>query len=113
MKNLFSYGTLQIESVQLDVFGRTLLGNKDKLEKYVISKIKITDPKVIESSGTDIHPILIFTGNETDIVEGILLEVTNEELLSVDDYEVNDYKRTEVTFKSGKIGFVYLKNEMK
>ena len=111
MEKLFSYGTLQLENVQRDTFGRVLTGNKDILEKYVISKIKITDQKVIESSGTDIHPILEYTGNETDFVEGILFEVTQEELISADEYEVDDYKRTKVTFKSGKTGFVYLKNE--
>ena len=111
MEKLFSYGTLQLENVQRDTFGRVLTGNKDRLEKYVISKIKITDPKVIESSGTDIHPILECTGNETDFVEGTLFEVTDEDLISADEYEVDDYKRAEVTFKSGKTGFVYLKKE--
>ena len=86
MEKLFSYGTLQLENVQRDTFGRLLSGNKDILEKYIISKIKITDPKVIESSGTDIHPILEYTGNEADFVEGILFELTDEELIKADDY---------------------------
>ena len=80
MAKLFSYGTLQLESVQRDTFGRILIGNKDRLSEYIISKIKITDPKVIESSGTDIHPILEYTGNKTDFVEGTLFELTDEEL---------------------------------
>ncbi|MFT5749294.1 MAG: hypothetical protein ACI93S_000549, partial [Ancylomarina sp.] len=29
MVKLFSYGTLQFERVQLDTFGRILIGNKD------------------------------------------------------------------------------------
>jgi hypothetical protein len=111
MGKLFSYGTLQLESVQQDTFGRILNGNKDELVKYIVSKIKITDQKVIESSGTDIHPILKYTGNESDFVEGILFDLTDEELINADEYEVDDYKRAEVVFKSGKTGFVYLKNE--
>ena len=111
MERLFSYGTLQLENVQRDTFGKLLIGTKDKLDKYVLSEIKITDPRVIESSGTDVHPILEYTGNETDSVEGTLFELTHEELICADKYEVEDYVRTEVTFKSGKTGFVYLKNE--
>ncbi|MDG1902153.1 MAG: gamma-glutamylcyclotransferase [Bacteroidales bacterium] len=111
MERLFSYGTLQLENVQRDTFGKLLIGTKDKLEKYVLLEIKITNPKVIESSGTNIHPILQYTGNETDIVEGTLFELTHEELISADEYEVEDYIRTEVTFESGKTGFVYLKND--
>ena len=111
MAKLFSYGTLQLESVQRDTFGRILIGSKDKLVGYIVSKIKITDPKVIESSGTDIHPILKYTGNKTDFVEGTLFELTDEELINADKYEVDDYKRAELIFESGKTGFVYLKNE--
>ena len=110
MAKLFSYGTLQLESVQRDTFGRLLTGSKDALEKYTVSTIKITDLKVIESSGTDVHPTLKYTGNEFDIVEGTLFELSAEELLKADEYEVDYYKRDEVTFKSGTTAYVYLKN---
>ena len=113
MAKLFSYGTLQLDSVQRDTFRRLLTGSKDELVKYTVSKIKITDPKVIKSSGTDMHPILRYTGNESDIVTGTLFELSDEELIKADEYEVDDYKRDTVIFKSGKTGFVYLKNEEK
>jgi hypothetical protein len=108
MVKLFSYGTLQFERVQLDTFGRILIGNKDLLIKYKLSEIKITDPDVIKSSGTDMHPILEFTGKENDIVEGTLFELTDKELLDADSYEVDDYKRSELVFASGESAFVYL-----
>jgi hypothetical protein len=111
MAKLFSYGTLQLETVQLDTFGRLLKGNKDRLLGFTVSKLKITDPKVIKSSGTDIHPILEYTGNKKDFVEGVLFELTDEELLNADKYEVDDYKRSELIFESGETGFVYLKND--
>lgn len=81
--------------------------------KYVIEHIKITDQKVILSSGTDIHPTLKYTGNDLDAAEGMIFDLTNEELLKADKYEVDDYKREKVVFKSGKTDFVYLKNEKK
>jgi hypothetical protein len=109
MIKLFSYGTLQFERVQLDTFGRILTGKKDSLKKYVLSQIKITDPYVIKSSGTDMHPILEYTGDESDFVEGTVFELTKEELMQADSYEVDDYKRNELVFGSGDRAFVYLK----
>lgn len=111
MAKLFSYGTLQLDTVQLDTFGRLLKGNKDRLLGYTVTEIKITDPKVIKSSGTDIHPILEYTGNKEDFVESVLFDLTEEELLNADKYEVDDYKRAELIFESEKTGFVYLKND--
>ena len=102
MVKLFSYGTLQFERVQLDTFGRILRGKNDVLRNYTLSKIKITDPDVIKSSGTDMHPILEYTGNDKDFVEGTLFELTDEELLMADSYEVDDYKISELIFASGE-----------
>ena len=56
MEKLFSYGTLQMENVQKETFGRLLVGAKDVLLGYVLSEVKIKDKAVIEKSGTDIHP---------------------------------------------------------
>ncbi|MFT4646482.1 MAG: hypothetical protein ACI8ZX_002912 [Planctomycetota bacterium] len=57
------------------------------------------------------HPILKYTGNKTTIVEGTLFELTDKELISADEDEVGPYKHAVVTFKSGKTGFIYFKNE--
>ncbi|KXH84799.1 gamma-glutamylcyclotransferase family protein [Chryseobacterium kwangjuense] len=105
---LFSYGTLQKEQVQLETFGRLLEGEKDILTGYILETVEITDPEVLRKSGEKYHPILVFSGNSTDEVEGMLFEVTQEEILQADDYEVDDYKRIETVFKSGKTGFIYV-----
>lgn len=109
MQKLFSYGTLQLEQVQLDTFGRLLKGSKDVLTGFRINEIRITDPDVILSSGTDIHPILEYTGNEGDSVEGMIYELSEEEMLLADSYEVDDYERSEREFASGEKAYVYLK----
>ena len=108
---LFSYGTLQLEQVQLETFGRLLKGRKDILKNYRIRNLKITDPEVIKSSGTDIHPILEYTGCADDFVEGAIFELTDEELLKADRYEVGDYQRQSLKFESGVMAYVYLKRE--
>ena len=111
MNLLFSYGTLQLERVQLDTFGRLLKGRKDMLRNYRIRKLKITDPEVIKSSGTDIHPILEYTGCEDDFVEGTIYELTDNELQQADSYEVGDYQRKSLKFESGISAYVYLKRK--
>ncbi|NML57627.1 gamma-glutamylcyclotransferase family protein [Chryseobacterium cheonjiense] len=108
MPNLFSYGTLQKEQVQIETFGRILHGQKDVLTGYRLEMLEITDPEVLRKSNQKYHPILVFSGNPEDQVEGILFEVTDEEILQADEYEVDDYKRIEAVFRSGKSGFIYV-----
>ncbi|WP_047096060.1 gamma-glutamylcyclotransferase family protein [Chryseobacterium lactis] len=108
MPYLFSYGTLQKEKVQLETFGRILQGEKDALSGYKIDMLEITDPEVLRTSGEKYHPVLKFSGNEEDEVGGVLFEVTETEIIQADDYEVDDYKRIEVVFTSGKKGFIYV-----
>jgi gamma-glutamylcyclotransferase (GGCT)/AIG2-like uncharacterized protein YtfP len=108
MENLFSYGTLQMEHVQKDTFGRKLNGEKDVLIGYVLSEVEIQNEAVIKTSGTNIHPILKFTGKETDLVEGTVFEVTSSELSQADEYEVEEYIRVTGDFKSGQKAWVYV-----
>ncbi|MGH6908909.1 MAG: hypothetical protein ACREEG_01890, partial [Phenylobacterium sp.] len=52
---LFSYGTLQLERVQLSTFGRPLHGTPDAMVGYRLEPMEITDPEVIAISGANIH----------------------------------------------------------
>lgn len=108
MEKLFSYGTLQMKAVQTETFGRELTGKKDKLIGYILSDIKIKDEAVIKTSGTDIHPILKYTGGNSDIVEGTVFEVTSAELSQADEYEVEEYLRVKGKFQSGHKAWVYV-----
>lgn len=108
MEYLFSYGTLQLRSVQLANFGRELVGHPDKLLEYVVEQVEITDPRVLEESGQKYHPILKFTGSNANEVEGTIFEVTQEDLKKADLYEVSDYKRVSARLKSGINCWVYV-----
>ncbi|KIC61162.1 gamma-glutamylcyclotransferase family protein [Chryseobacterium taiwanense] len=108
MPQLFSYGTLQKEQVQIETFGRILKGEKETLTGYKLEMLEITDPEVLRKSNQKHHPILVFSGDMEDEVEGMLFEVTEDEILQADEYEVDDYKRIETVFKSGKSGFIYV-----
>jgi len=107
-EKLFSYGTLQHESVQLSTFGRRLEGAEDILTEYHLSQLEINDTKVIEKSGSATHPILIYTGNKLDEVKGVVFDVSAEELQQADEYEVKDYKRVSVKLQSGVTAWVYV-----
>lgn len=107
---LFSYGTLQKEKVQLSSFGRILKGAKDALPKYQLQQLKITDEEVLAKSEQAYHPIAVYTNNTNDVIEGIVFEISEEELLAADAYEVADYKRVAVMLSSGLEAWVYVKN---
>ena len=106
-QKLFSYGTLQLKNVQKETFGRNLSGKKDSLLRYKLESLKIKDLSVLEISETKTHPIIRLTGIGDDVVEGTVFEVSLDELLKADNYEVADYKRIEVVLKSGIKSWVY------
>ena len=107
-EKLFSYGTLQYESVQLSTFGRPLQGTHDILRGFQLSELKINNPDVVKTSGDAVHPILIHTGNETDTVKGMVFDITHEELQQADAYEVEEYKRVRVKLSSEVLAWVYV-----
>lgn len=104
---LFSYGTLRLESVQL-AFGRILSGQKDYLQRYRLTKVEIKDIDVLAKSGERYHPAAIPSQNGQDKIEGVVFEITPEELAIADDYEVDDYVRTAVRLESGKKAWIYI-----
>jgi len=68
-EKLFSYGTLQLEEVQLDTFGRKLDSTPDALPGYKLVTVTITDQDFVAKSGKADHRNLQFTGNASDLVE--------------------------------------------
>lgn len=108
MPYLFSYGTLQQESVQLASFGRILKGKPDALPGWRREMVEILDAEVFCLSGERCHPILV-PGDADDQIQGMVFEVSDEDLLRADAYEVADYKRIQARLKSGLEAFVYVR----
>ena len=109
MPFLFSYGTLQQESVQLSTFGRRLNGHRDDLIKFEQSSVRIEDPQVAATLAKTHHANVTFNGNENSRVPGMVFEITDAELASVDEYEVAFfYKRVAAMLASGKQAWVYV-----
>lgn len=107
-EHLFSYGTLQSESVQLATFNRKLEGKPDVLPGYVLTKIEITDPEVVAKTGDTHYRNIRYTGVSTDLIHGTVFKVSKTELEQADAYEEDAYyKRVQVELRSGTNAWVY------
>jgi gamma-glutamylcyclotransferase (GGCT)/AIG2-like uncharacterized protein YtfP len=105
---LFSYGTLQLESVQLSQFGRLLEGSDDTLHGFRQIEIAISDPDVLEASGIEIHLALVPDADAPPI-PGKVFRLTPEELAAADVYESENYARIAAPLASGATAWVYVK----
>jgi hypothetical protein len=105
---LFSYGTLQLEAVQMATFGRQLTGKPDVLSGFEEALLVIEDPAVISISGKTHHTIAKFTGRTSDTISGTAYAVTPEEIQSADKYEVAQCQRVAVVLQSGMRAWVYV-----
>jgi gamma-glutamylcyclotransferase (GGCT)/AIG2-like uncharacterized protein YtfP len=99
MPLLFAYGTLQQESVQLSTFGRRLNGQRDELRRFGQSSVTIGETQ---------HKNVEFNGDEDSRVPGMVFEISDDELASVDEYEAAfSYQRILGTLASGRQAWVY------
>lgn len=105
-EHLFSYGTLQKESVQLELFGRLLEGMKDILPGYKLASIEITDENFLSKGEENIQRTLVEAKGEK--VEGMIFEISEAELLQADKYEPDNYQRVKVTLQSGREAWIYV-----
>ena len=106
-ESIFSFGTLQLPAVQQSLFGRAVPTTPDTLAGWSVGEVRILDPEVIATSGKEIHPALL-PATPDDVVEGAILEVTEEELAAADYYERVSYRRVAVTLQSGRDAWVYV-----
>jgi hypothetical protein len=105
---LFSYGTLQLEAVQMATFGRQLAGTSDALRGFELVLLKIEDPTVVAISGKAQHSMARFTGRASDVISGTVFAVTPDEIQNADKYEVAAVKRVEVVLQSGAHAWAYV-----
>jgi gamma-glutamylcyclotransferase (GGCT)/AIG2-like uncharacterized protein YtfP len=110
---LFSYGTIQKDRVQLELFGQILNGTKDILKGYKTKSIEIKDESFLSKGEQKYQLTAIFSDDAKDTIEGTVFEVSEEELLLADDYEPQEYKRVKVKLESGKRAWVYLASEFR
>ena len=100
MEKLFTYGTLQSPLTQQKLLGRTLgEGTPDTLLGYRLADL------------TGIHDVYtILQPHPGSTVEGMLFEVSQDELEQLDDYEGDAYQRVSVRLMSGTRAWAYCEN---
>lgn len=106
MELLFSYGTLRSKQIQMQIFNKVLSGTQDQLLGYKLKSLQIE-----EEFGMADYVVAIASETTTDIIHGVAFTVTNADLLKVDQFESNSYRRVQVTLKSGKVAWVYTENK--
>ena len=107
-ERLFSYGTLQLESVQIETFGRRLAGTSDALRGFEVVPLLIEDQTVVAVSGTANHTMARHSGRASDVVSGTVFDLTPAEIQRADEYEVAAVMRVTVVLESGTRAWAYV-----
>lgn len=102
---IFSYGTLQDQKIQEELYGRTLSGHQDSLSGYILSTINLPENSLQQNT----YFIAQYTGSPNDRITGFCYEITSAELLITDAYEGEAYTRKSVHLNSGRMCLVYTK----
>ena len=95
---LFVYGTLAIGETLKNILSRDIPGIPATLDGYDGSKMVIIESESYPAAEKNIGCS----------IQGLLIEVTSEELEKLDVYETDAYKRKEVELTNGKKAWVYL-----
>ena len=99
-EKLFTYGTLQDPDVQMQLLGRTLGdGSPDTLRGYAMGKLK-----GVHTTYNMIYPQTGAT------VQGMVYEVSKDELEKLDQYESEAYLRVSATLMSNTRAWIYRDN---
>jgi hypothetical protein len=77
--------------------------------EYALKIIQIQDQSFATKNGSH-QRTLQFTGSASDVVEGVALALTRQELEQADEYEPDDYRRVQIQLRSGLDAWVYLHN---
>ena len=97
MEQLFVYGSLQDPVVQDTLIGRTIEGQADTLLGYRIN-MTLMPP----------YPVALPAHNHP--IDGLILQVSAEELIKLDVYEGECYLRVRITLESQQEAWVYIGN---
>jgi gamma-glutamylcyclotransferase (GGCT)/AIG2-like uncharacterized protein YtfP len=98
---LFIYGTLQDPNVQIEVIGRVCQGQYALVDNYILMR----DWAVEGTAYPRLYP------HSAGCVIGQIIEVTEDELKILDEYETDAYKRTNIHIKGVGLVDTYYFNE--
>jgi gamma-glutamylcyclotransferase (GGCT)/AIG2-like uncharacterized protein YtfP len=106
---LFSYGSLQQETVQLATYGHVLRGQQDELIGWRLTSVSVPHWHKAAASGLTHYANVERTPDPGASVAGTVFEITDAELEAADAYERDaEYVRVPVTLASGRSAWVYV-----
>lgn len=105
MEQLFSYGTLRSKEIQRQIFNKVLTGTPDQLLGHKLKSLQIE-----EEFGMADYVVVVPSQDPTDIIHGVVFNITPADLAKVDLFESNAYKRVQVTLESGAVAWIYMEN---
>jgi hypothetical protein len=106
---IFSYGSLQKESVQLATYGRVLHGDPDELSDWVRTSIDVPKSHKAAAAGITHYANVERAPGSGSRVAGIVFDLTDAELAAADAYELDaDYVRVLADLGSGQSAWVYV-----
>lgn len=93
------YGTLLYNTTHKNILGKIITETSfDTLNNY--------ERRIVDEEEDD-HTSMVYQKDGVS-VNGLLLNVTQEKLSKIDEYEGNMYKRACVTLESGKKAWIYV-----
>lgn len=109
MPLIFSYGSLQLESVQVSIYGRGLRGEPDELVGYVRTLVEVPKWHKAAASGLTHYANVEPTADSGSRIAGTVLELTEVQLAVTDAYEQDaEYIRVTADLASGQSAWVYV-----
>lgn len=105
---VLTYGILNLESVQMKIYGKELKSSSDVLNGYKLNSVELKDANLIEDTGTNTIQIARNTKDENDTIEAYVFEITGEELMKTDNYLFTNFKRVSETSQKGLNVWVYV-----
>jgi gamma-glutamylcyclotransferase (GGCT)/AIG2-like uncharacterized protein YtfP len=101
MEKVFIYGTLRDEMLRKEITGREIfVTSTGELVGFEMSS-------VFEDGHS--YPIIIRNENSNQIINGDVIEVNDEELLLLDRYEGEFYRRMKIRLENGIRAWSYIK----
>lgn len=97
--------------MQTLTFGRRLKGQSDEQVGFEPALVRIADSTVATVLGKTHHANEKFNGNENSRVRGMVFEISDAEIESVDKYEATFfYERVTARLASGRQAWVYARS---
>jgi gamma-glutamylcyclotransferase (GGCT)/AIG2-like uncharacterized protein YtfP len=101
IEKLFVYGTLRDTDIRRELTGKGyFVAASAMLQGFVMEQLNLDG---------ETYPIIRFTGNPEDTIQGEVLDVDHNDLLAFDVYEGPEYTRERVKLENGMVAWTYCK----